>query len=216
MSGRGKVTYQHGRRRAVMCLSGDSTLHQVERHVESSARQYALAERAIERGWPASRCQLWMRTRAGPGPQRKGGSVQGAGIWCRAVRPLKVLDHQQQLLHPRNGLQPGEQPIEQRSLRRFHGKRAHFTVGNPAAPARSRSSQRAATGRPPARACLQAPQSATKSGAKGSSASPSGRQSPTSAITPCRSARLQARRSGLFPIPASALISTTGLTPVFA
>ena len=30
-----------------------STLHQVERNVESAARQYALRERAIELGWPA-------------------------------------------------------------------------------------------------------------------------------------------------------------------
>src|SRR5213083_783259 len=52
MSERGKVTEQHRRRRAVVYVR-QSTLHQVERNVESSARQYALRERAIELGWPA-------------------------------------------------------------------------------------------------------------------------------------------------------------------
>jgi excisionase family DNA binding protein len=53
MSERGKVTEQHRRRRAVVYVR-QSTLHQVERNVESSARQYALRERALELGWPAS------------------------------------------------------------------------------------------------------------------------------------------------------------------
>jgi DNA invertase Pin-like site-specific DNA recombinase len=52
MSERGKITEQHRRRRAVVYVR-QSTLHQVERHVESGARQYALRERAIELGWPA-------------------------------------------------------------------------------------------------------------------------------------------------------------------
>jgi excisionase family DNA binding protein len=52
MSERGKVTEQHRRRRAVVYVR-QSTLHQVERNVESSARQYALRERALELGWPA-------------------------------------------------------------------------------------------------------------------------------------------------------------------
>jgi DNA invertase Pin-like site-specific DNA recombinase len=53
VSERGKVTEQHRRRRAVVYVR-QSTLHQVERNVESSARQYALRERAIALGWPAS------------------------------------------------------------------------------------------------------------------------------------------------------------------
>src|SRR5579859_2451804 len=52
MSDSGKVTDQHRRRRAVVYVR-QSTLHQVERNVESSARQYALEERAVELGWPA-------------------------------------------------------------------------------------------------------------------------------------------------------------------
>lgn len=51
MSECGRVTEQH-RRRAVVYVR-QSTLHQVERNVESSARQYALKERAVELGWPA-------------------------------------------------------------------------------------------------------------------------------------------------------------------
>jgi DNA invertase Pin-like site-specific DNA recombinase len=51
MNERGKVTDQHRHRRAVVYVR-QSTLRQVERNVESSARQYALRERAIELGWP--------------------------------------------------------------------------------------------------------------------------------------------------------------------
>ncbi len=52
MSEHGKVTEAHLRRRAVVYVR-QSTLGQVERNVESAARQYALRERAIELGWPA-------------------------------------------------------------------------------------------------------------------------------------------------------------------
>jgi len=51
MSEHGKVTEAHRRRRAVVYVR-QSTLHQVERNVESAARQYALRERAVELGWP--------------------------------------------------------------------------------------------------------------------------------------------------------------------
>lgn len=52
MSDLSKVTEAHRRRRAVVYVR-QSTLHQVERNVESAARQYALRERAVELGWPA-------------------------------------------------------------------------------------------------------------------------------------------------------------------
>jgi DNA invertase Pin-like site-specific DNA recombinase len=52
MSEHAKVTEQHRRRRAVVYVR-QSTLHQVERNVESAARQYALRERAVELGWPS-------------------------------------------------------------------------------------------------------------------------------------------------------------------
>ena len=52
MSEHGKVTEAHLRRRVVVYVR-QSTLGQVERNVESAARQYALAERAVELGWPA-------------------------------------------------------------------------------------------------------------------------------------------------------------------
>src|SRR3954465_2208243 len=48
----GKITAVHRRRRAVVYVR-QSTPGQVERNVESTARQYALRERAIELGWPA-------------------------------------------------------------------------------------------------------------------------------------------------------------------
>jgi len=51
VSERAKVTEAHRRRRAVVYVR-QSTLHQVERNVESAARQYALRERAVELGWP--------------------------------------------------------------------------------------------------------------------------------------------------------------------
>jgi DNA invertase Pin-like site-specific DNA recombinase len=52
VSEQAKVTEAHRRRRAVVYVR-QSTLHQVERNVESAARQYALRERAVELGWPA-------------------------------------------------------------------------------------------------------------------------------------------------------------------
>jgi DNA invertase Pin-like site-specific DNA recombinase len=51
MSSSGKVTEAHRRRRAVVYVR-QSTLHQVDRNVESAARQYALRSRAVELGWP--------------------------------------------------------------------------------------------------------------------------------------------------------------------
>jgi DNA invertase Pin-like site-specific DNA recombinase len=50
MSEHGKVTEAHRRRRAVVYVR-QSSLQQVERNVESAARQYALRERAVELGW---------------------------------------------------------------------------------------------------------------------------------------------------------------------
>src|SRR3954447_26005896 len=50
MTDRGKITVAHRRRRAVVYVR-QSTLGQVERNVESAARQYALRDRAIELGW---------------------------------------------------------------------------------------------------------------------------------------------------------------------
>src|SRR5450631_4142793 len=52
MSELGKITDVHRRRRAVVYVR-QSSPGQVERNVESTALQYALAERAVELGWPA-------------------------------------------------------------------------------------------------------------------------------------------------------------------
>ncbi len=52
MSELSKITDRHRQRRAVVYVR-QSTPGQVERHLESAARQYALAERAVELGWPA-------------------------------------------------------------------------------------------------------------------------------------------------------------------
>jgi len=52
MSELGKITEQHRRRRAVVYVR-QSSVGQVERNVESAARQYALRDRAVELGWPA-------------------------------------------------------------------------------------------------------------------------------------------------------------------
>src|SRR4051812_45435061 len=52
MSEQAKITAGHRQRRAVVYVR-QSTPGQVERSIESSARQYALAERAVELGWPA-------------------------------------------------------------------------------------------------------------------------------------------------------------------
>jgi excisionase family DNA binding protein len=52
MSDRAKISDAHRRRRAVVYVR-QSTLGQVERNVESAARQYGLRERAVELGWPS-------------------------------------------------------------------------------------------------------------------------------------------------------------------
>lgn len=49
----GKITARHRERRAVVYVR-QSTPGQVERNIESAARQYALAERAVDFGWPAA------------------------------------------------------------------------------------------------------------------------------------------------------------------
>src|SRR3954467_13118847 len=51
MSDRATIPETPRRRRAVVYVR-QSTLAQVERNVESTARQYALRERAVELGWP--------------------------------------------------------------------------------------------------------------------------------------------------------------------
>jgi DNA invertase Pin-like site-specific DNA recombinase len=48
-----KISDRHRQRRAVVYVR-QSTPGQVERNTESAARQYALAERAVELGWPAA------------------------------------------------------------------------------------------------------------------------------------------------------------------
>jgi DNA invertase Pin-like site-specific DNA recombinase len=74
MSDRGKVSARHRQRRAVVYVR-QSTPGQVERNTESGARQYALAERAVELGWPpesvvvvdedTGRSAAWARSRIG-------------------------------------------------------------------------------------------------------------------------------------------------------
>src|SRR5436305_1311169 len=53
MSSEQKITERHRQRRAVVYVR-QSTLVQVERNTESAQRQYALRDRAIDLGWPAS------------------------------------------------------------------------------------------------------------------------------------------------------------------
>ena len=52
-----KVQATHLARRAVVYLR-QSTLKQVHEHRESTARQYALRQRAQELGWPAERIDV--------------------------------------------------------------------------------------------------------------------------------------------------------------
>ncbi len=49
-----KVTVRHVQRQAMLYVR-QSTLHQVLENTESTARQYALRERAIALGWPTER-----------------------------------------------------------------------------------------------------------------------------------------------------------------
>ena len=52
-----KVRATHLERRAVVYLR-QSTLKQVHEHRESTARQYALRQRALELGWPPERIEI--------------------------------------------------------------------------------------------------------------------------------------------------------------
>jgi DNA invertase Pin-like site-specific DNA recombinase/transposase len=52
MSNEGKITERHRQRRAVVYVR-QSSAGQLERNTESTARQYALRERAVALGWPA-------------------------------------------------------------------------------------------------------------------------------------------------------------------
>ncbi|MFY0573197.1 recombinase family protein [Cystobacter fuscus] len=52
-----KVRVTHLERRAVVYLR-QSTLRQVHEHRESTARQYALRQRALELGWPPERIDI--------------------------------------------------------------------------------------------------------------------------------------------------------------
>ena len=53
MSSAQKITERHRQRRAVVYVR-QSSPGQLERNIESTARQYALRERAVELGWPAA------------------------------------------------------------------------------------------------------------------------------------------------------------------
>jgi DNA invertase Pin-like site-specific DNA recombinase len=52
-----KIQSEHLEREAMVYLR-QSTLKQVHEHRESTARQYALRQRAIELGWPPERVQV--------------------------------------------------------------------------------------------------------------------------------------------------------------
>ncbi len=78
MSERGKITEAHRRRRAVVYVR-QSTLGQVERNVESAARQYALRERAVELGWPAESVAVVDEDTGRSGAAATGGS--GSRSW---------------------------------------------------------------------------------------------------------------------------------------
>ncbi len=53
MSSAEKITERHRQRRAVVYVR-QSSPGQLERNTESTARQYALRERAVALGWPAA------------------------------------------------------------------------------------------------------------------------------------------------------------------
>ncbi|WP_420497815.1 hypothetical protein [Parafrankia soli] len=53
MNGEHKITSAH-RRRAALVYLRQSTLVQVREHTESTLRQYALRDRAVELGWAAA------------------------------------------------------------------------------------------------------------------------------------------------------------------
>ena len=68
-----KITERHRQRRAVVYVR-QSSPGQLERNTESTARQYALRERAVALGWPAASVVGGRRGhRAAPARARTGG-----------------------------------------------------------------------------------------------------------------------------------------------
>ena len=80
MSELGKVTEEHRRRRAVVYVR-QSSVGQVERNLESAARQYALRERAVELGSPARSVAVVDEDTGRSGRAATGGSRSGS--WSR-------------------------------------------------------------------------------------------------------------------------------------
>jgi len=83
MSESGKITASHLSRAAVIYVR-QSTLAQVERNTESTARQYDLAARAGQLGWPVN------AIRVVDGDLGVSGSVTAASCGCRRARRLPI------------------------------------------------------------------------------------------------------------------------------
>lgn len=74
-----KITDEHRRRLAIVYVR-QSTQHQVLEHRESTARQYALADRAVDLGWPAAAVEVIDEDQG-----RSGSSVEGRSGFQRLL-----------------------------------------------------------------------------------------------------------------------------------
>src|SRR5215475_15719130 len=76
-----KITTRHRERHAYVYVR-QSTPHQVHHHLESQRHQYALVQRAIDRGWPAPRVHVIDADLgpAGPESQRPGLQELGTAV----------------------------------------------------------------------------------------------------------------------------------------
>jgi hypothetical protein len=83
-----QITARHRQRLACLYVR-QSTLQQVFEHTESTARQYALRDRALARGWPAERIMAIDQDLGHSGPQQLTGRAFSASsrklAWARSV-----------------------------------------------------------------------------------------------------------------------------------
>ena len=74
-----KIMDEHLRRNAIVYVR-QSTQHQVLEHRESTARQYALADRAVALGWPSAAVEIIDEDQG-----RSGSSAEGRGGYQRLL-----------------------------------------------------------------------------------------------------------------------------------
>ena len=85
-----KIQPWHLDRLAIVYIR-QSTPHQVAENRESTIRQYALVNRAIELRWPRERISSSTRIKAGAGPRLRAGRIQRPRASTCRLNPLREI-----------------------------------------------------------------------------------------------------------------------------